>query len=317
MRIWPLGLALATFMLVAGCGAADSTPTSKEGLVRRAEAREVREIKVPGAVLEVVLEGAVDEQTEAFLSGWIRRAASAVVSYYGEFPVERARIRIFVFNGRGIGGGRVVLEEIPAVHIKAGRFNDAIVFENDWKMTHEMTHMAFPRVGERHHWIEEGLATYVEPVARARIGWLTEEKVAAEWTSQMEKGQPEEGAEGLDRTDTWAATYWGGALFALSADVEIRERTGNRYGLRDALIAIVRAGGTLSAEWEIERALAVGDQAVGVPVLSEHYARMARQRGTVDLAAIWRKLGISGRGKSAVLEKTGSAAALRRAILSP
>lgn len=40
-------------------------------------------------------------------------------------------------------------------------------------MTHEMVHLAFPSVPDQHHWIEEGLATYVEPIARARASEIS------------------------------------------------------------------------------------------------------------------------------------------------
>ena len=42
------------------------------------------------------------------------------------------------------------------------------------------------------------------------------------------------GGFGLDNTHTWGRTYWGGAMFCLLADVEIRRRTHNRRGLQDA-----------------------------------------------------------------------------------
>jgi hypothetical protein len=46
-----------------------------------------------------------------------------------------------------------------------------------------------------------------------------------------------------------------GALFCLLADVEIRTRTGNAKGLQDALRAINRAGGTIEADWPLDRAI--------------------------------------------------------------
>ena len=42
-----------------------------------------------------------------------------------------------------------------------------------------MVHLAFPSVPRSHHWIEEDWATYVEPIARARTGDLTPQKVWA------------------------------------------------------------------------------------------------------------------------------------------
>ena len=38
--------------------------------------------------------------------------------------------------------------------------------------THELVHVATPTVGPPHRWMEEGLATYLEPVVRARAGLL-------------------------------------------------------------------------------------------------------------------------------------------------
>ena len=95
-------------------------------------------------------------------------------------------------------------------------------------MTHELTHMAFPNVPRQHHWIEEGIATYVEPVARAQAGLLPVEEVWEEMLRDMPKGLPGPDTRGLDQTHSWASTYWGGALFCLLADVQFRERTGNR-----------------------------------------------------------------------------------------
>jgi hypothetical protein len=52
---------------------------------------------------------------------------------------------------------------------------------DDWELTHEMVHFGFPSVEDRHHWIEEGIATYVEPIARAQVGRLTAEQVWRGW----------------------------------------------------------------------------------------------------------------------------------------
>jgi hypothetical protein len=41
--------------------------------------------------------------------------------------------------------------------------------DDDWVLTHEMIHFGFPSVEERHHWIEEGIATYVEPIPEPRL----------------------------------------------------------------------------------------------------------------------------------------------------
>ena len=41
----------------------------------------------------------------------------------------------------------------------------------------------------------------------------------------MPKGLPQAGDQGLDNTGTWGRKYWGGAMFCLLADIEIRKAT--------------------------------------------------------------------------------------------
>ena len=78
-------------------------------------------------------------------------------------------------------------------------------------------------------------------------------------------GGPKTG--GLDDTPSWGATYWGGTLFWFLADLEIRERTGNRKSLDDALRGILDAGGNMGVSWPLRRVLVEADHATGVPVL--------------------------------------------------
>ena len=61
----------------------------------------------------------------------------------------------------------------------------------------------------------------------------------------MPQGLPERGDKGLNDTPSHDRRYWGGAMFCLVADVEIRRRTHNRFGLKHALRAVLEAGGTL------------------------------------------------------------------------
>ncbi len=185
---------------------------------------------------------------------------------------------------------------------------------DDWLLTHEMIHLALPSLAERHQWLEEGLATYVEPIARARAGTLTLEQVWHDFIVGLPQGQPQAGDRGLDGTPTWGRTYWGGALFCLRADVTIRQRTGNRFGLEHSLRAIFAAGGSIDRDWTIDRVIEVGDQAVGVSVLRELYEEMRSQPVTVDLELLWRQLGIKRHGKKVIFDDSAPLASIRSAI---
>src|ERR1700678_1448293 len=145
--------------------------------------------------------------------------------------------------------------------------------EEDWTMTHELVHMALSSLPDESHWLEEGIATYVEPLARVQAGQLPVEQVWAGMVRGMPQGEPQPGDKGLDQTHTWGRTYWGGAMFCLVADVQIRKATGNRKGLQDALQAIMAAQGTIDTEWPVQRVLETGDDATETTVLVDLYRK--------------------------------------------
>ena len=121
-------------------------------------------------------------------------------------------------RARGTGGASILFF--------LGTDLDAAQARRSWELVHELVHLGFPSLPRRNHWAEEGLATYVEPIARARAGELSAEKVWGDLVRGLPQGLPGRGDEGLDRTHTWGRTYWGSALVWLLADVEIRERPG-------------------------------------------------------------------------------------------
>jgi hypothetical protein len=180
--------------------------------------------------------------------------------------------------------------------LRIGQHFTAEELKEDWVTTHEMVHWAFPSMPDDQHWIEEGLATYVEPVARVMTGELQARQIWADMVHGMPHGEPVAGDEGMDRTHTWGRTYWGGALFCLVADVEIRRATGNRKGLQDALRAIVAEGGTINHDWSLDQALAIGDRATGTHVLTDMYAKWKDAPVTVDLPKLWAELGVHSVG---------------------
>ena len=54
-----------------------------------------------------------------------------------------------------------------------------------------MTHLALPDTGEQHAWLSEGIATYVEGVARVQAGNRAETDVWAEELRAMPRGLPQ------------------------------------------------------------------------------------------------------------------------------
>ena len=188
---------------------------------------------------------------------------------------------------------------------------------SDWMLTHEMVHLTFPSMADQHHWIEEGIAVYVEPIARIQAGQFSASRMWFELVRDMPKGLPRSGDQGLDHTHTWGRTYWGGALFCFLADIEIRKQTQNKKGLQDALRGILNAGGDMREDWELEKALAAGDHAVGGEVLQKLYSQMKDSPMQVDLDSLWKQFGIRMENGSVQFQDDAPLANIRKAITAP
>jgi hypothetical protein len=245
---------------------------------------------------------------------WISASAGAVASYYeGHLPARRTLILLMQGSGestRGItlGGGG------PGVLVRASDRVNPSTTNDDWVVTHELLHANFPDLGPKHSWLSEGLATYVEPIARARVGLVSETKVWRDFVEGMPQGLPQAGDEGLENTRTWGRTYWGGALFCLLADLELREKTGNQRSLDDVLRAIGKTGAADQDFWPIERVLDEAGHATGTQVLRELFDSLAKKPGTVDLAALFARLGVRAEGRSVVFDERAPLAKLRQSI---
>jgi hypothetical protein len=201
--------------------------------------------------------------------------------------------------------------------MRIGEHTTQADLNDDWMMTHELVHSAFPSMPDDQHWIEEGLATYIEPIARVMIGNLTAQKIWGDMVRDMHQGEPAPGDEGLDHTHTWGRTYWGGGMFCLVADVDIRRQTHTRKGLQDALRAIVEAGGTIDHDWTLPQALAIGDKATGTHVLTDQYNEWKDKPVTVDLPKLWTELGIQSTSDGVEFVNNAPLAKAREAITKP
>lgn len=281
----------------------------------RSRAQDMNSTLVIGSSkLGIAIESGDLQLTQPQLMHWVQSAADAVATYYGRFPVPHAHLRIIPAGGSGIRHGQTFGFDGGLIKIRVGAQTTPDELASDWMLTHEMIHLSFPSMADEHHWIEEGIAVYVEPIARIQAGQMSAERMWADLVRDMPKGQPDDGDRGLDHTHTWGRTYWGGALFCFVADVRIRKQTQNKKGLQDALRGILESGGDITHDWDLQETLKVGDTATSTNVLSALYAEMKDKPVTVDLDAMWKDLGIAPDGKSVRLLDSATSASIRRAI---
>ena len=262
-----------------------------------------------------IADGSVDLGRPAVVE-WIQTAVLAVETFYGHFPVSEARIEVQPVDGRESVFNGVTWGRAPTLtKISVGEHITQAALDADWVATHELVHLAFPSVPRRNHWIEEGLSTYIEPLARLHTKQITEDVFWRDMIRDMPQGLPKQGDRGMDNTHTWGRTYWGGAIYCLQADVAIRERTSNKKGLQHALRGILEKVGSIQVDVEIEPVLAAGDKATGTTVMMELYGRLKDQPQPMDLGELWKSLGVSWRDDRVTYNDKARLAATRRAIV--
>jgi hypothetical protein len=248
------------------------------------------------------------------ISQWITKSNDAVRGYYGRFPVPKLSLNIRAVDGGRVNGGNSEPGPQPVIDINVGREASADeLLHNDWVLVHEMIHMAIPYVPRYEFWAAEGLAVYVESIARIQAGHIAPEPAWHDFMRRMPGGLPK-ADEGLSQSRDHNRVYWGGALFFLEADIRIREKSDNKVGLQTALRAI-NASHDFRDEMQVADFFPVGDKATGTDVLMTLYHEMAMTGGSPDLAKRWAELGVIADGDSVRFDANAPKAALREAML--
>lgn len=244
---------------------------------------------------------------------WVAQSGRAVAVYFGRFPVKHARVLLVPVDGSETSGGQAFGNAGAAVRLLVGTETTDATLTKDWQLTHEIVHLAFPNV-QQDTWLSEGMAVYVEPIARVQAGDLKAEAIWAEYAKMMPTGLPKPGDKAIGEAEERERIYWGGAMFWLTAELEIRSRTQNRIGVQDALRGVLKAGGTIEEVWSSEKALKAADEATAQNVLLGLYKKWMSEPQSPDLDKIWQELGVKVDGDSATFDDGAPLAAVRQAI---
>lgn len=273
------------------------------------------ELQFAGQAVTVEVDGL--KVSQADLRAYVSDAALAVGKIYGKIPVRRTVIKVEATEGDSVGFATSTYddnEDCGLIEIAIGQNTSRATLDHSWTLTHEMLHLGFPIVERSKRWLAEGIATYEEPIGRMRMGMLSPEEVWGDLVHYGPTGLPKAEDGGLNSSHSWGRTYWGGALYCLLCDIEIRQKTGNKYGLERALRGIASSGGTSRSDWNAAQALAAGDKALGLDVLTKRYQKMAFAPSSIDLAVLWQQLGIKKTPFGIVFDNSAPLAKIRQAI---
>lgn len=227
--------------------------------------------------------------SDAQLEKWVDQTGQGVADYFGHFPVDRATLLVTPL-ARGSIQGVTYGEGGPYIRLQIPTGLSAAEIADSWQLCHEMVHLAVPDMPYQHRWLEEGIATYVEPLIRRQMGQLSSRRVWADLVDGLPQGLTAVEDGGLDGNPSWGATYWGGALFCLLSDVRLRSQSHNQFGLQQALRGVV-ARGNITRSWSLAQFLETADGAVHSQALEQVHQEMS-QRSPIHLDQLWQKLGV-------------------------
>jgi len=196
-------------------------------------------------------------------------------------------------SGRtGIPFGRVMSEGGAVVTILVGDGADGKALYDDWVLVHELLHLGSPIMRDTGTWLNEGIATFYEPVLRARAGWKSEDEVWREWISQMPRGMRAMTEIGLSNAGR-GGIYWGGAIFVLMAEIEALKASNGAIGFSDCLREALKDGGNTAQRWPTEKLIELSDRMIGGDQLSKLLAAHVQQGSPIDLSTLWKRLGVA------------------------
>lgn len=265
----------------------------------------------PASIDLVFMDGEMDVR-HAHVADWVRQSAVAIANYFDGYSASQSLIVVVPTVGGGVPYGRVVPGGGITMAIMLGQAATARELYGEWVLIHEMIHTASPFIYDRGTWLMEGMATYLEPVIRHRAGWKSEADVWREWLLNMNRGLDALTVTGLRNG---GSPYWGGALFLLLADIEIRRATDLRLGLGDCLRDILAGGNNAVERWSVGQFLGACDRLTGRPVMAEMAQRFVDGNSAVDLRALWRDLGVELRDGNIVYDDAAPLASVRRLIV--
>lgn len=278
-----------------------------------------RALELPGGRIELVLLDEASPLEMDALAAWVERRAKLIADFYGRFPARRTLLVLVpVDDEAAVVFGKLLPESAPGVAVLLGTRTGAAALARDWIVIHELFHIGVPSFDGEGKWFDEGLATYFEPILRARAGMLSELELWREFARGMPRGLSTLAHYGLEQAPGYAGVYWGGAVYCLLADVELRKASQLRSGLEDGVRAVFSAGGRSSDVWSLDETFEIAEHALDTDVLSSLRKRHADRPAPVDLDALFAELGVVVRdGNVLELRNDAPLSTVRAALVHP
>lgn len=285
---------------------------------------QVERFTAAGTAIELVVLDAPLAASPAGLRAWITDAADTVALLYGTFPRDRLQVVVVpvdggygtvYFGAAGRGGG-------PGVYILMDDDARDDELPGGWTTVHELLHHGMPFVDEA--WMGEGWVSYYTEVMRTRMGHRSEQEGWQELYEAFVRGKNgnrpmtlARTSQLMHRTFAYQNVYWGGAAIAFFIDVALREDSGGKVSLDDAVQELRRCCGDARHRWSAQTLLEKLDTWYGKPLFTRIADEHLQSEAFPPVEATLQRLGISIEHDRVMLDDDHPGAAHRRAIMAP
>lgn len=248
------------------------------------------------------------------LAAWVSAVAESNRRFWARSPAAGGLVVLVPSPRGGVPFGRVLSLGGAVATVLVGERARPRDLYDDWVLVHEFLHLGSPLMRDTGAWLNEGIATFYEPVLRARAGWKSEDEVWREWIGSMPRGMPAITGIGLENAGR-GGIYWGGALFVLMAEIDSLQASGGRIGFSDCLRAVLAEGADVTVKWPTMKLLDRCDALLGKPVIAPLAKQHIEKGSAMDLDRLWRRLGVSMDGDTVRYDDGAELAWLRPLII--
>lgn len=286
---------------------------------------EVEKIPITDTFLRIAILPGNPTPSTRITRQWVLESAQAVLHAHGGLPQNEPQVLIMPIGrqneaipfARVLRGGGVGLQFFVDPQRSLRDYSD------DWKPTHEFSHLLLPYISRKDAWLSEGLASYYQNVMRARDGRLSEREAWDKLLAGFERGRKNvsghrtlaEEASGMHQNQSYKRVYWSGAAMLFLADVELRRRTNGRQNLDIALAKVAECCMAVGKIWRAREMMQLMDKATDNNVFMQVYRQHTRSRVFPDVEPTLTDLGVSERWGRVRLNNDAKFAFLRKQIM--
>ncbi|WP_237067215.1 hypothetical protein [Microbulbifer guangxiensis] len=177
---------------------------------------------------------------------WVSETTAAVEEHVAPFPFD---LHIFFYRRESrrepVPWANTRRDRIQGVNFHVDPDYPLQAFLDDWTAPHELSHLLIPYLGRQHAWFAEGFASFMQFQIMQQMGVLTEAQAEARYRVRVERAARRysyddrpfaEAALRLRANSEYPTMYWGGAVYFLQVDRQLRE---NGSSLRQVLAEYV------------------------------------------------------------------------------